>query len=84
LEKITSLIRIIQDDQPRTISLILEPTMEELEDICFRIIASSDPKLVDSVANTLFEASSIAGMDPQYPCIWQPIPHTIAILNSQL
>jgi hypothetical protein len=58
--------------------------MEELEDICFRIIASSDPELVDSVANTLFEASSIGGMDLQYPCIWQPLPQMIAILNSEL
>lgn len=58
--------------------------MEELEDTCFRIIASSDPKLVDSVANTLIEASSIASIDLQYPCIWQSLPQTIAILNSEL
>lgn len=77
-------VEIIQDENPICSLGVIEPIMEQFEDICREILPTRYFSSLGNLPAILLKASRITRMNPEDPCLRRLFSNSIAILYREL
>jgi hypothetical protein len=78
------IINIIKNQDPSSLSAILQPFMNKLIYIGLGILPASDFHSVCNLPKTLLETSYVASMDPKNPRFWGVFPDSMRVFHGKL
>ena len=84
IEKESSIVQIIEDQDPLSLIFIAQPVIDQPEDVCLGVISVRDLNLVCHVPKTLLEACCVARVDPENPRLRRLFSNPVGIFDGKL
>jgi hypothetical protein len=83
-EKPTSIISIVEDKKPLSISLVSQPVVNELKYVRLQVLPARDLDVVCDFRTTLFEPGGIARVYPENPCLGRLASDFVGVFDGKL
>ena len=83
-EKPTSIISVVEDKKPLSISLVSQPVVNELKYVCLQVLPARDLDVVCDFRTTLFEPGGVARVYPENPCLRRLASDLVGVFDGKL
>jgi hypothetical protein len=84
VEKESSIVDIIEDENPLPVITIVQPVVHELENVRLRMSPPIDLDCICNIPIALLKPGRIARVDPEYPRLWRLLSNSVGIFDDKL